>query len=67
LAQIKYSTEKWEGCVGKRGIDKNYNLQQILELAHKMEEKPNIIIKAGPKAKWYFKKVPSNNIEKKNK
>ncbi len=52
-----------EGCVGKQGIDKNYNLQQVLELAYKMEEKPNIIIRSGPKAKWYFKKVPSEDVE----
>ena len=28
-----------------------------------MEEKPNIIVRSGPKAKWYFKKVPSEDVE----
>jgi hypothetical protein len=31
-----------EGCVGARGIDKNYSLVQVIELAYKMEEKPKI-------------------------
>jgi hypothetical protein len=47
-----------EGRVGARGIDKNYTREQIFELAHKMNPRPNIIIKAGPNAKWYFKIVP---------
>lgn len=52
-----------EGCVGKRGIDKNFTLEQILTLAYKMEQKPNIIIKAGPKAKWYLKKFDIQTID----
>jgi hypothetical protein len=52
-----------EGRVGKAGINKNFTLGQILELAYKMEEKPNIIIKAGPNAKWYIKKFETNIIE----
>jgi hypothetical protein len=54
-----------EGCVGARGIDKNYSLVQVIELAYKMEEKPNIIIKAGKNAKWYFKKINLDEIEEK--
>lgn len=46
-----------EGRVGKEGIDKNYTLTDIINLAYKMKEKPNVIVKAGPKAKWYMKKV----------
>lgn len=54
-----------EGCVGVRGIDKNYSLVQVIELAYKMEEKPNIIVKAGNNAKWYFKKINLEDIEEK--
>jgi hypothetical protein len=60
-----------EGCVGVEGIDKNYTLDQMLELAYKMPEKPNILIKAGPNAKWYIKKydpsVIDEEIEKQRK
>ena len=28
-----------------------------------MENKPNIIIKAGPNAKWYLKRFPINLLE----
>ena len=38
--------------VGKGGIDKSLTLEKIIELAYKMEEKPNIIIKAGP-SNWF--------------
>jgi hypothetical protein len=52
-----------EGCVGKRGIDKTYTFEMVLQLAYKIEDKPNIIIKAGPNAKWYLKKCPKELIE----
>lgn len=52
-----------EGCVGKNGIDKSFTLDRILELAYKMETKPNIIIKAGPNAKWYLKRFSKDVIE----
>ena len=29
-----------------------------------MKEKPNIIVKAGPRAKWYLKKFDKKLIEK---
>ena len=51
-----------EGCVGAGGIDKSYTLDMVMKLAYKMDEKPNIIIKAGKNAKWYMKKVPQNKI-----
>ena len=54
-----------EGCVGARGIDKSYTLDMVINLAYKMVEKPNIIIKAGQNAKWYMKKVPLNKIDEK--
>lgn len=52
-----------EGCIGKCGLDKTLSLIQIIEIAHKMEIKPNIIIKGGPNAKWYLKSFPSEQIE----
>jgi len=52
-----------EGCVGKNGIDKTLTLERVIELAYKMESKPNIIIKAGPNAKWYLKRFSKEVIE----
>jgi hypothetical protein len=52
-----------EGCVGASGINKSYTLDMVMKLAHKMDDKPNIIIKAGKNAKWYMKKVPINKID----
>jgi hypothetical protein len=53
-----------EGCVGINGIDKTFLLERVIELASKMEEKPNIIIKAGTNAKWYLKRCPADEIER---
>ena len=55
--------ENREGCVGKGGIDKTFTLEQMVELAYKMEEKPNILTKAGINAKWYMKKIEPRDIE----
>jgi hypothetical protein len=52
-----------EGCVGKCGINKLYTLDQVIELAYKMEQKPNIIIKGGKNAKWYLKKFSRDVLE----
>jgi len=52
-----------EGCVGRSGINKSYTFEMVLELAHKMADKPNIIIKAGPRAKWYLKRFRKDVIE----
>ena len=52
-----------EGCVGVFGIDKTFTFEMVLELAYKMPNKPNIIVKAGPNAKWYLKKFPKDTIE----
>lgn len=49
------------GCVGKRGINKNYRLEEVLELAHEIDA--NIIIKAGQNAKWYLKKFDREIID----
>ena len=54
-----------EGCIGKSGLDKSLSLNQIIEIAYKMENKPNIIIKAGKNAKWYLKNVSKDTIESK--
>jgi hypothetical protein len=51
-----------EGRVGKQGINANYTLDMVKAIAYRMPEKPNIIIKAGKKAKWYIKKCPENEI-----
>jgi hypothetical protein len=51
-----------EGCVGKSGIDKSYTFEMVLKLAYKIENKPNIIIKAGPNTKWYLKQCPKELI-----
>ena len=52
-----------EGCVGKNGLDKNLSLERILEIAYKMDKKPNVIIKAGPRAKWYLKQCSKDLID----
>ena len=52
-----------EGCIGKNAIDKSFTFEKIIEIAYKMENKPNIIIKAGPNAKWYLKRFPINLLE----
>ena len=52
-----------EGCVGTRGINKSFTFEMVLELAYKMDNKPNIIIKAGPNAKWYLKRFQKDKIE----
>jgi hypothetical protein len=53
-----------EGCVGKSGLDKLLSLDKILEIAYKMVERPNIIIKNGS-GKWYLKRCPKDLIEAK--
>ena len=55
-----------EGCVGKAGIDKSFSLQRIMEIAYKLEPKPNLLIKGGKNAKWYLKRCPIDLIESKN-
>jgi hypothetical protein len=55
--------EDGEGCVGENGLDKSLNLDQVIRIAYKMENTPNIIIKAGPNAKWYLKRFPTDQIE----
>ena len=53
-----------EGCVGtNNGIDKTFSLEQVIELASKMAEKPNIIIRGGKNAQWYIKQCPVDEIE----
>jgi hypothetical protein len=52
-----------EGVVGKSGIDKTFTLERVIELARKMEVRPNIIVKPGPNAKWYLKRFSPDTIE----
>ena len=49
------------GRIGKSGIDKSYNLEEVMKLAY--EIKSNIIVKGGKNAKWYLKNVPKEDIE----
>lgn len=51
------------GRVGKNGINKSFTFEMVLEIAYKMDNKPNIIIKAGPNAKWYLKHFQKEAIE----
>ena len=52
-----------DGCVGTSGINKSYSFEMVLELAYKMNNKPNIIIKPGKNAKWYLKHFQKDKIE----
>ena len=52
-----------EGRVGKCGLDKNLPLERIVDIAYHMDEKPNIIIKRGIRAKWYLQRCPLDMIE----
>ena len=52
-----------EGCVGTTGINKSYTFEMVLELAYKIDNKPNILIKAGKNAKWYLKYFQKDTIE----
>ena len=49
------------GRVGNSGIDKSFSLEKIIQLAY--EIKANIIVKAGPKAKWYLKRCNLEDID----
>ena len=51
--------------IHKHGHDKTISLEQIVKIAYNMDEKPNIIIKAGKNAKWYLKKCPRDDITNK--
>jgi len=50
------------GCVGKRGINKLYTFDMVLNLAFEHPDKPNIIIRGGKDAKWYMKKISPEKI-----
>lgn len=51
-----------KGCIGTRGINKNYKLEDVINLAY--EVNANIIIKGGLNAKWYLKKFPLETLKK---
>ena len=56
--------ENREKCIGKSGLDKTLKLNELLEIAYKMENpRPNIIIKAGKNAKWYLKYCDYSKID----
>jgi hypothetical protein len=51
-----------EGRKGKHGLDPNLTIEEVIGLARKMVEKPNIIIKAGKNAKWYLKRYTMEEL-----
>ena len=51
-----------EGRKGKHGLDQNLTLEEVIRIARSMEEKPNIIIKSGEKAKWYLKRYTMEEL-----
>jgi hypothetical protein len=55
--------ENREGCVGVNGLDKSLLLHQVVDIAYKMENRPNVIVKAGKNAKWYLKRFPKDQID----
>ena len=52
-----------EGCVGRSGINKSFTFEMVLEIAYKMDHKPNIIVKSGKNGKWYLKSFQKDIIE----
>lgn len=46
----------YQYCKGKNGFDKNMSLDDVIEIIAKPKG-ANLIIKSGPRAKWYVKKV----------
>jgi hypothetical protein len=54
-------TPDGEGRKGKHGFDKTLSWEKMLELALKIGA--NIIVKAGPNAKWYLKCFPAEAID----
>jgi len=52
-----------EKCVGARGFLKTLTLDEMIGIASRMEERPNIIVKAGDNAKWYLKRFPKDGID----
>ena len=48
--------------VGKRGFDKTLSFEEMIGIASRIEERPNVIVKAGKNAKWYLKRFPKETI-----
>lgn len=51
-----------ESCVGKQGIDKMLTFDEVINLAFRMDNRPNIIVRGGNRAKWYFKRIPLDTL-----
>ena len=51
--------------IGVSGYDKNLKLNDLIEIAYNNFDnpKPNIIVKAGPNAKWYLKYCNYNDLD----
>jgi len=59
---VQFHPANGEGRKGKHGINQNLTLEEVIRLARSMEEKPNIIIKSGEKAKWYLKRYTMEEL-----
>ena len=46
----------YQYCVGKNGFDKELSLETVIEKIA-MPKRANLIVKMGPNAKWYVKKI----------
>ena len=58
-----YDAAEHEGRMGKHGFDANLSLAKMIEIASRMEARPNVIVKAGENAKWYLNRVPPDSID----
>jgi hypothetical protein len=61
-AHCNFHPANGEGRKGKHGLDQNLTLEEVIKIARSMEEKPNIIIKSGEKAKWYLKRYTMEEL-----
>ena len=61
-ADCNFHPANGEGRKGKHGLDQNLTLEEVIKIARSMEEKPNIIIKSGEKAKWYLKRYTMEEL-----
>ena len=48
-----------EGCVGVAGINKDYSVSRVADIAHRMGA--NILTRKGA-GKWYIKQCPPDDI-----
>lgn len=51
-----------EYCVGKNGFDGNMTLEEVIDIVAKPVN-ASLIMKSGPRAKWYVKKVEAKQAD----